>query len=228
MNTLQKISTPPKAQSVIKAAIVDDHGLFRRALSDMLNDKDIQVVLEAGNGNELIEKMDRCIPDVVLLDINMPVMDGIETLQFLSSHYPQVRVIILTMHSEEGFVMDLLKRGAKGFLTKNSSLEEVKSTIMEVLENDTPVIEEFLKKSFRTLGIKGKSAFIPPLKMDFSKRQLEILTLICKGHTSTEIANKLFITKRTVDGHRERLMEKLEVRTSSELAAEAVRKGLVD
>lgn len=228
MNTLQKISPKTKAPLVIKAAIVDDHNLFRTALSDMLNDENIHVVLEAGNGNELIGKMDACIPDVVLLDINMPVMDGIETLQFLSSHYPQVRVIILTMHGEEGFVRDLIKKGAKGFLTKNSSIEEVKSTIMDVLENDTPVIEELLKKSFRSLSIKGVLPAALPLKMEFSKRQLEILTLICKGYTSTEIADKLYITKRTVDGHRERLMEKLEVRTSSELAAEAVRKGLVD
>jgi DNA-binding NarL/FixJ family response regulator len=207
---------------IVGIIIADDHIIFRKGLRIVLNEIPfIKVIAEASNGNELLNIMRKNTSDIILMDINMPGMNGIEATQKIKEKYPDVEVIALTMHEEIGYFNKMIEAGAKGFLLKKTSKEELEAAIKSVFNGDTYFSEEFVVTAKPNIQINKK------IDIDISEREKEVLKLIAKGYSNHEIAEKLFLSKRTVDGHKARLFEKTGAKNSPNLIMFAIKNGLI-
>lgn len=212
----------------IKLAVVDDQHLFRKGLISLIGEFDeLQVVAEASNGSELLDQVRINKPDVVLLDLEMPIMDGIETTVNLNKKYPDIKVLILTMHNDEEIILHLIEKGAHGFLLKDNSIETIVDAIYAVTESGY-----YFNDHISKVMVKGlmKSQKIKPGFLDagLSEREIEVVKLICKEYTNREIADKLFISVRTVDGHREKILQKTKAKNTAGIVMYAVKHNLLD
>lgn len=218
------------AMKKIKLAIVDDHKLFRRGLISILQqNENLEVVFDSGNGKEFLSHPQFSEIEVVLLDIEMPELDGIATTKILRENNQEIKIIILSMHDEDQFVLHLMEIGVNGYLLKDTDTDEVVTAIKKV--NDSGIyFSDFvsrimLRKMNKTQQLNSK---IFNYKTDLSGRELEVLRNICEGLTTTEIGEKMFISPRTVEGHRLRIMEKLGVNNTAKLVAFAIKNELVN
>ncbi len=212
----------------IKLAVVDDQHLFRKGLISLIKEfEEIDIVIEASNGNEFVEKLKTKKPAVVLLDLEMPVMDGIETTEFLQRKYPEIKILILTMHNEEEIILHLLEKGAHGFLLKDQPIETLVDAIYAVIENgyyfNDHISKVMVKGLVRTQKIKPNFH-----EVRLSEREIEVVKLICKEYTNKEIADKLFISVRTVDGHREKILQKTKAKNTVGIVMYAIKNNLLD
>ncbi|CAN5905082.1 response regulator transcription factor [soil metagenome] len=212
----------------IKLAVVDDQHLFRKGLISLIKEfEEIDIVIEASNGNELVEKLKTRKPAVVLLDLEMPVMDGIETTEYLQRKYPEIKILILTMHNEEAIILHLLEKGAHGFLLKDQPIETLVDAIYAVIENgyyfNDNISKVMVKGLVRTNKIKPNFH-----EARLSEREIEVIKLICKEYTNKEIADKLFISVRTVDGHREKILQKTKAKNAVGIVMYAFKNNLLD
>jgi DNA-binding NarL/FixJ family response regulator len=206
----------------ISVYIVDDHTLFREGLAFLLkNCKSISEVKEAQNGEEFLEHAGNFKPDVVLMDIEMPGISGVETTKIILEHTPNLKVIALSMHSDENFYTEMIEAGAKGFLLKNSHFDDVKKAITEVYNNRNYFSPEILSSIVCSLSRKTDRI----KNTELSKRELEVLLNICEGLSNQEIAERLFISKRTVDKHRENILLKTQSGNTAEMVVYAIKKG---
>jgi DNA-binding NarL/FixJ family response regulator len=211
----------------INVIITDDHKLFRKGIIALLEDFDfIGETREASNGAELLELLAKMktLPDVILLDLRMPVMDGVEAHNKIRKLYPDIKVIILTMEDDEQYILHLISEGVNGYLLKNADPDEMEKAILKVVENGY-----YFSENISTLVVKGMvkkdvSEAIPVL--DFNERELQVLELICKEFTATEIAEKLNLSARTVEGYRQKLIEKAGVKNVAGLVIFAVKNNL--
>ncbi len=211
-----------------KIAVVDDQCLFRQGLISLLKEYDkLDVIIEASNGKELLEKMKVKQPDVVLLDLEMPLMDGIETTVSIKSRYPKVKVIILTMHTDDEFIIHLLEKGASGFLPKDKDIEIVVDAIYSVLEKGYYFDERISKAMVKGL-VKTKKTNPSFTAHYLSEKEIVIINLICKEYTNKEIADKLFISPRTVDTHRENILLKTGAKNTAGIVMYAVKNNLLE
>lgn len=211
----------------IKLAIVDDHQLFRKGLIALINDfPGFLVTVEACNGNDLLEQLKRKKVDVVLLDLEMPEMDGFETTEKLKNTYPDIKIVVITQHNEDELISDLIAKGANGFLLKNQDIEIVVDAIYGVIENGCFFNE---KVSTAMLNTLVKNNRIKPIfnEENLSKRELEIVRLISKQLTNKEIADELIISIRTVEGHKERILQKTNAKNSVGIAIYAMKHKLI-
>jgi DNA-binding NarL/FixJ family response regulator len=209
-----------------KVIIVDDHTLFRNGLRILLNTlEDYQVVGEASNGKQFLELLEKGVPDLVLLDINMPVMDGIEAATIAQKQYPDLRIITLSMYGEEDYYYKMVNAGVKGFVLKNSDIKEVKTALDVVFEGGSFFSSELLQNLVASLKSSSKSK---ESHAELSEREMEILILICQGLSNQEIGDKLFISKRTVDKHRANILEKSESKNTAQLVVYAIKNKLVE
>ncbi|MDF7817305.1 response regulator transcription factor [Runella sp. MFBS21] len=218
--------------SSIRVAIADDQVLFRKGMASIVNTfENISVVLEADNGKILIEALATCtpLPDVVLLDLSMPELNGIETTKILHTDYPSVKIIILSVYGEDRFVTHLMELGVNAYLFKNVEPEEVERAIHTVIEKDFYFNEAFLNAMKNRMNSKRQKILLTDnLPSTLTSRETEILTLICRQKTAQEIADELFISVRTVDGHRNNLLEKTGARNSAGLVLFAIKHRLID
>ncbi len=201
--------------------IVDDHTLFREGLKFLLSSSSfISSISEATNGAEFIDNIHTNQPDVVLMDIEMPVKNGIEATKEALEMIPSLKIIALSMYAEENFYRDMIDAGAKGFLLKNSRFQEVEQAIMDVYEG-----KSYFSSDILDLIIKNLNRNHSPGKMntDLSKREQEVLFHICKGLSNHEIAGALCISKRTVDKHRENILLKSQSKNTAELVVYAIK-----
>ncbi len=215
----------------IHVAIADDHQLFREGLTLIIgSNQDFKLVLEADNGQILLDRIEKLEqkPDVILLDLKMPVKDGMETLRELKENYPDVKVLILTMLDEDDYILHLLDMGASGYLLKNSSAEEVITAIKTVAEKDFYFNDHISKIMLRGLRKKRKTPPALNNSTRITEREQEVLELLCHEMTTSEIAEKLFVSVRTVETHRKHLMEKLEAKNTAGIIYRAVKEGLVN
>jgi DNA-binding NarL/FixJ family response regulator len=193
----------------IKIVIADDHNLFRKGIIALLSDFDfIGEINEASNGVELLELLGKMklLPDVILLDLRMPVMDGVEAQQRIRKLYPDVRIIILTMEDDEQYILHLISEGVNGYLLKNADPDEMEKAILRVIENGYYFSDDISTLVIKNLKKKEKTeAYFNP---DFTDRELQVLELICKEYTNGEIAEALNISIRTAEGYRLKLVEK--------------------
>ncbi|HQH41004.1 MAG TPA: response regulator transcription factor [Bacteroidales bacterium] len=212
--------------SPISVCIVDDHTLFRNGLRLLLNaSSEVQVIAEAENGREYLRMLEKTIPDVTLMDIEMPGMNGIETAAQAIKLIPHLRIITLSMYGEEEYYVKMIDAGAKGFILKNSDISEVLAAIRAVYEGGTYFSQDLLLNVVKNI----RSGKLPATSdTHLSEREIEILQKICQGYSNQEIADQLNISKRTVDKHRSNLLEKTGSKNTANLVIYALKHKLVE
>jgi len=209
-----------------KIIVVDDHELFRKGVVMVIKRmENMQVIGEASNGKEFLHLLNSHVPDVVFMDIKMPEINGIEATTEVLARYPQIKVIALSMFGEEEYLQKMIKAGAVGFLLKNSSIQEIEQAIHQVMKGRNCYSNELL--GYFT------NKYIDPIAQDGSgvkltRREIEVLKLVAQSLTNQEIADKLFISKRTVDGHKANLIQKTGSKNIVDLLIYAIKSGLVN
>lgn len=213
----------------IYLGITDDEALFRKGLRFLIEDfSDIELVLEAIHGQDLIEQLatQTPMPNVLLLDMKMPVLNGLETAKVIKAKYPDIKIVILSTYFSKAFVYNMIEIGAAAYLPKNSDPQEVEHTIKMVVEKGFYYNDEVVNIIRENL-VNKKRYIKPSFEIKLTNREQEILQLICEQYTNTEIAQKLFISNRTVDGHRNNLLQKLQCKNTAGLVAIAIQQQLV-
>lgn len=211
--------------SHIKIIIVDDHSLFRNGMKLLLsNSGNFQIIAEASNGKEFLSLLETVIPDIVLMDIEMPMMTGIEATEKAIEKYPNLKVIGLSMYGEEEYYYKMIEAGVKGFLLKNSEINEVNAAITAVYNGGKYFSQELLYNVVK--NIRSNTSISENIEV--SDRELEVLKQICIGLSNHEIADVLHISKRTVDKHRANLLDKTNSKNTANLIMFAIKNKLVD
>lgn len=213
----------------ISLVIADDHEIFRDGLVLMLSKQPtLNVKGQAGDGKELIELVKKHQPDIVITDIKMPYMDGVESTKYLTQHYPSSRIIALSMFNEENLIVDMLEAGAKGYLLKNADKQEILDAIENVYEGNvyyckhtTSNLASMIVKSKFNLSVKKETIV-------FGDREKEIIKLICLQCTAQEIGDRLFISKRTVEGYRTKILEKINAKNTAGVVVYALKHNLIN
>jgi DNA-binding NarL/FixJ family response regulator len=223
-NIRMKSADPDKT---IKVAIADDHALFRAGVRTALSiKKDIELICEAENGLQLLNMLQDVEPDVILLDIQMPVMDGILTLPEIRKLYPNVKVIILSMHNDHSMISKLMEIGANSYLTKNSDSETIYEAIKTCYEQEF-YFNELTNKALLS-GLRTKrTELATPEDARFTEKELRVLKLICEEKTTREIADIVEISPRTVEAIRDKLKAKTGARSMAGLVMYAVKHGII-
>jgi two-component system response regulator NreC len=209
-----------------KVLLADDHTIMREGLLSLLREQpDIAVVGTAENGREAVEKARRSFPDVVVMDIAMPLLNGIEAARQLRRVLPQTKVIVLTMYADNDYVLRALQAGVQGYLLKKAAAAELLEAIRAVERGNFYLSSEISRVVIeRYLSSEGSSA---EEAVALSDRERQILQLVAEGHTNRQIATALGISPKTVDTHRTRLMTKLDIHDTPGLVRYAIRKGIV-
>ena len=215
----------------VRVLVVDDHALFRRGIVTVLaNQKNISVVGEAVNGLEAIDKAEELVPDVIVMDLNMPQCSGLEATQALQAKMPQVNILVLTVSDNEADLFHAIKFGATGYILKNTEPEELVQAIHHIAQGGvivSPMMAAKLLAEFRGLGTDAMVKKTAEEEDNLSPREDEVLRLVSQGATNKEIADSLFISENTVKPHLRNIMDKLHLANRSQAAAYAVKRGLV-
>jgi DNA-binding NarL/FixJ family response regulator len=207
----------------IRILLADDHKIVRQGLSALLIEQGFQVVAESGNGQEAVQQAEKLRPDVAVLDIGMPLLNGIDATKEIARISPRTRTILLTMHTEESFVLSSLRAGARGYLLKSRAAEDLVQAIRDVYRGEiylSPGISETVVDAF----LKATTAPAEPL----SDRERQVLQLIAEGKRTKEIATVLGISINTAESHRNHIMEKLDIHDVAGLVRYAIRHGLIE
>lgn len=210
----------------IKILIADDHTIFRSGLAALLrNIPRIRIIRQAENGKEVLTILEKEPIDIVLMDISMPVMDGIEATGIISQKYPQVKVIALSMHDDQNSILEMNANGAVGYLLKNTNIHELKDAIFDVMRGEKYFSKEvslvLLNKTVKTGN--NKSVSLDPL----SGKDKELIIYLSKGFSAIEIAEKLGVAEKTVEGHKSKLFQKTGVKNTTALVMYAVKHGII-
>jgi two-component system response regulator NreC len=211
-----------------RVVIVEDHAIIREGLRSLLSStKEFDIVGEAGDGREAIRCIEDLKPDLVLTDLSMPTMDGMDVIETIKKQFPKTKVIALTVHRGEEYVLATLKAGADGYVLKEATYPELMMAIRSVLKGKHYLSPEISGKLIEGYIEGRKSATIQSVWETLSKRERGILKLIGEGHKNKDIAEQLYISVNTVEKHRSNIMEKLNFHSTAALVAYAIEKGLV-
>ncbi|ALM47501.1 LuxR family transcriptional regulator [Flavobacterium psychrophilum] len=200
----------------IRIALADDEVLFRKGVSFILQRKrNIDVIFEACNGEEMVSflrenKINNTNPDIIIIDLKMPVLNGVEATKIIHSEFPEIKIIALTSYNTKSFIANMIDVGAASYLVKSTTPQELLTTINEVYENGFYYNDEVLQVIHECLASPKKKTKGRFLEEQLTNREVEVLKLICKQHSGAEIAEKLFLSTRTVEGHRNNLLRKTE------------------
>jgi DNA-binding NarL/FixJ family response regulator len=213
--------------AIISYIIADDHKIFRQGLRMALaDDHKLKCTGEAGNGIELLEVLKIKTPDVILLDLKMPEMDGVEAIKLIKEQYPEIKIVVLTMFDDEHFILHMMEAGANSYLLKNADPFEIKNAIHSVYDNDY-YFNDLVNKTLLRKVILQKNAPRFKEEIRLNEKETEILKLICQEYTAAEIGKKIFLSTRTIEGIRSVLLEKIGVRNTAGLVMYAVKNGIV-
>jgi len=211
-----------------KIALADDHVLLRKGLASLVQNLGYTVLLEADNGQELIEKISSGeLPELILMDINMPEKDGYETTLWLKEHYPDIKVLALSMYDDETAIIRMLKNGARGYILKDSEPGELRTAMESVLNKGFYYSEMITGRLMRTITDMDDAQSGTKKLFNLSEREVDFLKLVCTEMTYKEIASQMHLSPRTIDGYRDALFEKLDIKTRTGLAIYAIKNGLV-
>lgn len=211
----------------IRILLADDHKILREGLKKLIEEEDnLEVIGESKNGPDTVRLTQKLKPDLIIMDISMPELSGIEATRRILKEIPGIKVIALSMHSDSRYVMDMLEVGAKGYLLKDCAFDEIIHAIHAVIEGKTylsPGVTDIVVDS--SLGKMGKQPTNPARSL-LSSREIEILQLLSEGARTKDIAEKLFISQKTVETHRRNIMTKLKLDNIADLVRFAIREGL--
>jgi DNA-binding NarL/FixJ family response regulator len=214
--------------NLIKIVIADDHELFRDGFKLMLKKQSNLTVLdEAVNGKQLVEKVKVLQPDVIITDIKMPIMDGLEATKAITTKYPNIGVIALSMFDDDDLIVDMLEAGAKGYLLKNADKEQIVEAIETVYLGNPYYCKNTSNKLAKMIVQSSFNPYKQKEKLAYTPKELQLTQLICEGLTTKEIAESMFTSIRTVEGVRAKLLEKMGVSNSVGVVIYAVKNGLV-
>jgi len=212
---------------MIKVLIADDHQLFREGLTNLLKSADdIRVIAQAEDGEDAIDKVSAYQPDVLLIDIAMKNMNGIEATKLLKKKTPELKIIAVSMHSDKQYVKGMLEAGADGYLLKNCTYRQLTDAIYSTFAG-----KKFLSEDITEIVIDGylnAEQVISDNYSQLSEREKEIFMLLAEGYSTREIGEKLFISVKTVGTHKQNILEKLELKTNSDIVKYALKKGLIN
>jgi DNA-binding NarL/FixJ family response regulator len=210
-------------------ALADDHSLLRIGLAQLVESLGNTILFEADNGKELLQKLDKKnLPDIVLMDINMPVMDGFETTQWLKQNHPEVKVLALSMYDNENSIIRMLKCGAKGYILKDSEPTELKAAIDALVNKGYYYSDLVSGKLIHAINKIEDAGNDVHTVNNLNERETDFLKYACTELTYKEIADKMFLSPRTIDGYRDALFEKLHVKTRVGLVMYAIKNGIVN
>lgn len=213
---------------MVRVLLVDDHVLFRRGLAALMTTRDgIEVVGEAEDGYEAVEKAMALRPEVVLMDIQMPLCDGIRATRAIREKIPGTKILILTVSDEDDHLFEAVKAGAHGYLLKNVQPETLAQAITGVVKGEAPISGAVAARLLKEFSATWTVPNVSPSDPRLSEREREILTLVARGASNKEIAARLVITEGTVKNHLHNILAKLHVRNRAEIAAYAVRQGIL-
>ena len=211
-----------------KVALVDDHVLLRKGLASLLEDLDHEVVYQADNGKELTEKLPAApLPDVVLLDINMPIMDGYQTARWLKDNYPGVKVLALSMNDDEHAMIRMLKNGARGYVLKDCEPSELRTAIHALMTKGYYHSEMVTARLIHSLSQMDEENSSTKQVLGLNDKEIQFLKLACTEMTYKEIADQMGLSPRTIDGYRDGLFEKLGIKSRVGLVLFAIKNGIV-
>ena len=211
---------------MIKVLLADDHSIVRAGLRRIVEESgEMQVVAEASDGREAIRLVNKTTPDVAVIDISMPGLDGLEVINQLQSQHPKLPILVLTMHEEGQYVVRAIQAGAMGYLTKQSAPEQLVSAILKIYDGQRYITDE-AAESLALKVAKGSNGTSPLDSL--SMRELQVLRRLAMGHTNREIAKAYHISIKTVDTYRARLLKKLELRNNAELSRFAIQNRLIE
>lgn len=213
----------------IKIILADDHKIFRKGIRALLSEMaDIEIVAEAEDGTQALEMVGKYSPQIVIMDIGMPKMDGIEATRQIKARYPEIKVLVLSMYAKKAYIDQILKAGANGYVLKDSDEENLIAAINTVINGgyylDSPVADQLLSEYFKGRSKRQLKEQSDPL----SDREKEVLRLLSEGHSNQEVANILFISRKTVENHRARIVQKTGAQGQVGLTKYAARIGLID
>ncbi|HEX4875999.1 MAG TPA: response regulator transcription factor [Chitinophagaceae bacterium] len=213
----------------IKIAIADDYKIFREGLKVGFSaDDTMEVILEADNGEDLLKGLESAKPDVILMDLKMPIMDGMEATKEVRKKFPGMKVLVVSMYEDDKFIIHLMENGANGYLLKNAEPDEIRRSIYAVHENGYYFNDLVNKALLKKLVLKNNLKPSFNQNIDLTEREQEVLKMICEEKTAAEIAKEIFLSPRSVEGIRQRLIEKIGVRNTAGLVMFAVKNGIVD
>jgi DNA-binding NarL/FixJ family response regulator len=211
----------------VSVIIADDHEIFRDGFRIMAKKyPEINLVGEAENGIELIQLVEELKPDVILTDIKMPKMDGIEATKLLLKKFPDCNIIALSMFDEDNLIIDMLEAGAKGYLLKNSNKEEIVEAIKMVNNDQNYYCKHTSAKLVKMIASSKYNPNKKSPKPQFSEKEIEIIKLICEQFSNKEIASKLHLSVRTIEGYREKIQEKMSARNTAGIVINAIQNGI--
>ncbi|NTS41480.1 response regulator transcription factor [Flavisolibacter sp. BT320] len=214
--------------SKIKIAIADDYKIYRDGLKvNLTADDNLAVVLEADNGEDLLNGLTATQPDVIIMDLKMPIMDGMEATKEVRKRFGAMKVLVVTMYEDDKFIIHMMEIGANGYLLKNADSGEIIKSIYSVHETGYYFNDLVNKALLKKLLLKGNVKPSFNQNIELTERELEVLKLICEEKTAAEIGKELFISVRTVEGHRTKLIEKVGVRNTAGLVMFALKNGIV-
>ena len=219
---------PEKALDDVRVLVVDDHDLFRTGLKTLLEEQGVKVVGEAANGQTAIRMVGELAPDVVVMDLNMPGLTGVETTRKLAGIAPLTRVVVLTISADDEDVMDAVMAGACGYLLKDSSIQELIMGIRAAAGGESLISPQIAAKVLRRLRAQSSSVdAAETIRAELSDREIEVLKLIANGKDNAQIASELFISPKTVKNHISNILMKLQIDNRIQAAVYAVRSGIV-
>ncbi|PWJ57157.1 DNA-binding NarL/FixJ family response regulator [Dyadobacter jejuensis] len=225
------MKTETTTNKVLRLGIADDHELFRKGFIAMLSGiTEYEFILEAGNGQELLDKMALDTPDIVFMDLQMPIMDGIQATELAFERFPNIKIIVVSMYNEDRFVIDMLEKGVQGYLLKDTSPDEVEKAIHRVAEEGfyyNDFVSKAMHRKMATRATNKHPHFPNACNVALSPREQDVLQLICDGLSTSEIAEKLFISIRTVEGHRLRVLDKTGTKNTAAAVAFAYKNHLI-
>jgi DNA-binding NarL/FixJ family response regulator len=219
---------------MIKLIIADDHKLVRDGLKVMLEDSAelIQIVREAASGKELIAKLTDGEADVILMDMHMPEIDGLEAIRYITNHFPNIKILVLSITEQEKYVAEAIQTGAAGYILKSTDQEELVHAIQAVARGEQYISTQIAIKLLKNLTEQHTNAYADSVNQqtsgELSKRELEVLQLVAQGYTNTQISEILFTSKRTVETHRQSLLDKTGSKNTASLIVYASRHRLLN
>jgi DNA-binding NarL/FixJ family response regulator len=219
---------PDKELEELRVLLVDDHDLFRTGLKNLLEEQGVHIVGEAPNGQTALRLVPELVPDVVIMDLNMPGLSGVETTRHLTGIAPLARVVVLTISVEDDDVMDAVMAGACGYLLKDSSIDDLVAGIRAAAAGESLISPQIAAKVLQRLRSQGKSEDAAEMiRAELSDREVEVLKLIANGKDNAQIARELFISPKTVKNHISNILMKLQIENRIQAAVYAVRSGIV-